>query len=405
MARRSEHEALRGVLFIDLDRFKDVNDSLGHPAGDRVLMIAGQRIRSVVRDSDLVFRHGGDEFTVILTMLHAETDAAMVAGKLIKAFEEPILLDQNALHIGLSAGIALFPRDGITADKLVRCADTALFEAKKERSDFRFFATAMQEKATERVSLASSIHQGIAAGQFGLHFQPIMDLQERLAGCEALLRWSHPELGSISPGRFIPLAEETGLIVPLGRLGIRAACRLIRRLQDSGNTTATIAVNLSVRQLRSTDLVADVDAGLNEYHVDPRRLCLEITESGLMVELAALTRLGEIRGRGIRISLDDFGTGYSSLARLRSLPIDTLKIDRAFVAGTPDDRKSSDLVRAVIAMAHGMGQIVCAEGVETRAQLDFLAKAGCDLVQGYLLGLPASEEAFLEIARTVPSAP
>ncbi len=404
-ARRSELEKLRGLLFLDLDRFKDVNDTLGHLVGDRVLQEASTRIRLRVRQSDLVFRLGGDEFTVLLTSLREETDAALVAEKLVKAFADPVVVEANTLHVGLSIGIALYPRDGTTVDELVRSADTALFEAKQERSAYRYFAQGMQQKAVEKMTMINGLHQGIAGDQFALHFQPVMDIQERLAGCEALLRWSHPQWGSISPGRFIPLAEETGLIIPLGRLGICAACRLLRRLEAMGRGGVRISVNLSAKQLRDRNLVQDVEASLRESGVDPRRLELEITESGLMDEPSALSRIEELRRRGIRFSIDDFGTGYSSLSRLRSLPIDTLKIDRAFVAGIPGSRKDSDLVRAVITIAHGLGLGVCAEGVENREQLAFLRDSGCDMVQGYLFSPPVSEEAFLQIIRSSPSRP
>ncbi len=403
-ARRSEFEKLRGLLFLDLDRFKDVNDTLGHLVGDRVLQEAASRVRQRVRQSDLVFRLGGDEFTVLLTSLRAETDAALVAEKLVKAFADPIVVDANTLHVGLSIGIALYPRDGSTADELVRSADTALFEAKQERSVYRYFAQGMQQKALEKMTMVNGLHQGIAADQFALHFQPVMDMQERLAGCEALLRWSHPQWGSISPVRFIPLAEETGLIIPLGRLGICVACRLLQRLEAMGRSGVRISVNLSAKQLRDRNLVQDVEACLKEFRVDPRRLELEITESGLMDEPTALSRIEELRSGGIRFSIDDFGTGYSSLSRLRSLPIDTLKVDRGFVAGIPGSRKDSDLVRAVITIAHGLGLTVCAEGVETREQLAFLRDIGCDTVQGYLFSPPVPEEAFLQIVRSRPAA-
>jgi diguanylate cyclase (GGDEF)-like protein len=405
LAKRSEFEKLRALLFLDLDRFKDVNDNLGHQIGDRVLQEAAKRIRQTLRQSDLVFRQGGDEFTVLLPNLRVETDAALVAEKLVKAFVDPFVVDIHTVHVGLSVGIALYPRDGTTGNELIRAADTALFEAKRDRNNYRYYSQGMQDKAFEKFTMVNNLHQGIAKDQFILHFQPVMDIQERLAGCEALLRWSHPELGTVPPGRFIPLAEETGLIIPLGRLGIRVACRLLKRLDQLRNTSATIAVNLSAKQLRDNSLVADVDAQLAEFQTDPHRLELEITESGLMDEPTAVGRIEELRSRGIRFSIDDFGTGYSSLSRLRSLPIDTLKIDRGFIAGVPGNRQDRDLVQAVITIAHGFGQVVCAEGVETREQLEFLRQAGCDLIQGYLFSPPVPEEAFLEIVRTRPAAP
>ncbi len=398
LAKRSEREDLWGLLFLDLDRFKDVNDSLGHPVGDQVLREAARRIRGLVRQSDTVYRMGGDEFTVLLGNLHSETDPAVVAQKLIGAFADPFEVDSNTFHLGLSIGISLYPRDGSTGEELIRSADTALFEAKRERSSFRFFTQDMQEKAFEKLSMVNNLHRGIEGDQFEFHFQPIMNMQEQLAGCEALLRWDHPDHGMIPPGYFIPLAEETGLIAPLGRLGILSACRLLKRLEEIGNTDCRVAVNLSANQIRDRHLIDDLSAMIEESKIDSTRLELEITESGLMSDPAALERIGELRARGIHLSIDDFGTGYSSLARLRSLPLDALKIDRSFVAGTADSGKDRELVKAIITLAHSFGLTVCAEGVEEREQFEFLRDAGCNLVQGYLFSRPIPEDDFIEFA-------
>jgi diguanylate cyclase (GGDEF)-like protein len=398
-AKRSEREDDWGLLLLDLDRFKDVNDTLGHPIGDQLLREAARRIRGLVRQSDPVYRIGGDEFTIILASLHNPTDPALVAQKLIGAFADPFVIQSHTLRLGLSIGIALYPQDGSTGDELIRSADTALFEAKRERGSFRYFTQDMQEKAFEKLAMVNNLHQGIEQDQFQLHFQPIMDMQEQLAGGEALLRWSHPDLGMVPPGYFIPVAEETGLIAPLGRLGILAACRLLEELERHGNTSCKIAVNLSPKQIRDANLVADVDAQLEESRIDPGQLELEITESGLMSDPSALARIQELRDRGIRFSIDDFGTGYSSLARLRSLPVDKLKIDRSFVTRVAEDPKDQELVRAVITLAHSFDLTVCAEGVETREQLDFLREAGCNLVQGYLFGKAIPEEDFVAFAK------
>jgi diguanylate cyclase (GGDEF)-like protein len=398
-AKRSEREDKWGLLFLDLDRFKDVNDTLGHQIGDQLLRQAARRIRGLVRQSDPVYRIGGDEFTIILADLHNTTDPALVAQKLIGAFADPFEIESHTLRLGVSIGIALYPQDGSTSDELIRSADTALFEAKRERSCFRYFTYDMQEKAFEKLSMVNNLHQGIEEDQFQLHFQPIMDMEERLAGGEALLRWNHPDLGMVSPGYFIPIAEETGLIAPLGRLGILAAFRLLERLERHGYTSCKIAVNLSPKQIRDSNLVADVDAQLEEARIDPGQLELEITETGLMSDPAALARIQALRDRGIRFSIDDFGTGYSSLARLRSLPVDTLKIDRSFVSGVAEDRKDQELVQAVISLAHSFDLTVCAEGVETRGQFDFLRKAGCNLVQGFLFSQAVPEEDFVAFAK------
>jgi diguanylate cyclase (GGDEF)-like protein len=397
-AQRSEGKDEWSLLFLDLDRFKDVNDTLGHPIGDQLLREAASRIRGLVRQSDLVFRLGGDEFTIILANLHNPTDPALVAQKLIGAFADPFEIESHTLRIGLSIGIALYPQDGSTGDELIRSADTALFEAKRERSSFRYFTQDMQEKAFEKLAMVNNLHRGIEEDQFQLHFQPIMDMEEQLAGGEALLRWHHPELGMIPPGYFIPLAEETGLIAPLGRLGILAACRLLERLEQHGNTNCTIAVNLSPKQIRDSNLVADVDALLEASRIDPGRLELEITESGLMSDPSGLARIQALRDRGIRFSIDDFGTGYSSLARLKTLPIDKLKIDRSFVSKIAEDRRDQQLAQAIITLAHSFDLTVCAEGVETRGQFEFLREAGCNLVQGFLYSRAIPEDEFGEFA-------
>jgi predicted signal transduction protein with EAL and GGDEF domain len=343
----------------------------------------------------MVFRLGGDEFTVILTNVHYDTDPAVVAEKLIRAFNDPFEVDDNTLHLGISIGIAIYPRDGSEAANLIRSADTALFEAKRERSSYRFFTEAMQQRALEKLRLVGRLHESIERGDFKVNFQPIVNQRSQVVACEALLAWSHPEMGQVPPHQFIPLAEETGLIVALGGVGLRASCNLLRRLEKGGHPSTKISVNLSLNQLRDPELIAEIDKEINESRSDPAKLEFEITESGLMRDNQALKQIEELRARGFRFSIDDFGTGYSSLARLRSFPIDTLKIDRSFVAGTPDNRKDCDLVRSVITLAHNFGLNVCAEGVETRQQFEFLCDAGCDLLQGYFFSLPVPADGFI----------
>ena len=397
-ANRQGPDGPQALLLLDLDHFKDINDTLGHEAGDRVLREAAGRIRGAVRDSDLVFRQGGDEFTVLLTLLAADTDAAFVAEKLVQSFRAPIVLDGNPLYVGVSIGIAVHPRDGESADELLRAADTALFEAKRDRNAYRFFNTGMQARAFARLSLVERLHRGIERGEFRLDFQPQHDRDGRLVGCEGLMRWLPADGEPVMPGEFIGVAEETGLIIALGRVAIAGACRLRRTLRERGRPHLVVSVNLSVRQFRDPELLASIDRLHAEHGIEPAGLELEITESGLIDDPSVAALLAELRGRGIRLAIDDFGTGYSSLSRLKTLPIDSLKIDRSFIRELPGSRRDSELVRSVITIAHGFGITACAEGVERQDQMDHLASLGCDSVQGFLFGKAVTEAEFLELA-------
>ena len=351
-----------------------------------------------MRVSDLVFRQGGDEFTVLLTLLAADTDAALVADKLVQSFREPIVLDGNPLYLGVSIGIAEHPRDGDSADGLLRAADTALFEAKRDRNAFRFFNTGMQARAFARLSLVERMHRGIERGEFRLDWQPQRSRDGRLAGCEGLLRWRPPDGEPVMPGEFIGVAEETGLIIALGCVGIASACRLRRTLRERGRPDLTVSINLSVRQFRDPELLATIDRQHAACGIEAAGLELEITESGLIDDPAVVSLLNELRSRGILLAIDDFGTGYSSLSRLKTLPIDALKIDRSFIRELPGSRRDSELVRSIITIAHGFGIAACAEGVERRDQLDHLASLGCDAVQGFLFGPAMPEAGFLDLA-------
>ncbi|MCX7028527.1 MAG: EAL domain-containing protein [Spirochaetes bacterium] len=388
----------QALLFLDLDHFKDINDTLGHEAGDRVLREAAGRIRGAVRASDLVFRQGGDEFTVLLTLLAADTDAAFVADKLVQSFRTPFVLDGNPLYLGVSIGIAVHPRDGASADELLRAADTALFEAKRDRNAYRFFNAGMQERAFYRLSLVERLHRGIERGEFRLDFQPQRDRDGRLVGCEGLMRWQPADGELMMPGAFIGVAEETGLIIALGRVAIASACRLRRALGERGRAGLVVSVNLSVRQFRDPELLESIDRLHAEHGIDPAGLQLEITESGLVDEPSVASLMDDLRRRGIRLAIDDFGTGYLSLSRLKTLPIDSLKIDRSFIRELPGSRRDSELVRSVITIAHGFGITACAEGVERQDQMDHLASLGCDSVQGFLFGPAMPEAEFLELA-------
>jgi diguanylate cyclase (GGDEF)-like protein len=397
-ASRLGPDGPQALLLLDLDHFKDINDSLGHEAGDRVLREAAGRIRGAVRASDLVFRQGGDEFTVLLTLLAADTDAAFVAEKLVQSFRAPIVLDGNPLYVGVSIGIAEHPRDGASADELLRAADTALFEAKRDRNAYRFFNTGMQARAFSRLSLVERLHRGIERGEFRLDFQPQHGRDGRLVGCEGLMRWQPPDGEPVMPAAFIGVAEETGHIIALGRVAIAAACRLRRTLRERGRARLAVSINLSVRQFRDPELLAGIDRLHAEHGIEPAGLELEITESGLIDEPSVTTLLNDLHSRGIRLAIDDFGTGTLSLSRLKTLPIDSLKIDRSFIRELPGSRRDSELVRSVITIAHGFGITACAEGVERQDQMDHLVSLGCDAMQGFLFGKAVTEAGFLDLA-------
>ncbi|MDG4553758.1 MAG: EAL domain-containing protein [Candidatus Competibacter sp.] len=386
-----EHDQV-ALLFIDLDRFKNINDSFGHPVGDRLLVKTAQRIKNVLRDIDLVARIGGDEFNIILDRLGDAREAAMVAERLIAVISEPFEIESNTFYVGASIGIALYPLDGGDAQTLQSNADTALYQAKGEgRGTYRFFATALAEAAKECMALETLLRQALNSQQLELHYQPQVSLSDgRVIGVEALARWNSPHLGMISPARFIPLAEETGLIVPLGEWALTTACRQMRDWLAAGKAPGYVAVNVSAVQLTRGDLMAAVRAALAESGIEPGQLELEITESFVMGDPEAAVRLlTELKELGVRIAIDDFGTGYSSLAYLKRLPVDLLKVDQGFVRGMLVDANDEAIVRAVIALGHSLGLEALAEGVETAAHAERLMALGCNSAQGWHYGRPA----------------
>jgi diguanylate cyclase (GGDEF)-like protein len=391
--------ANRALLFLDLDNFKDVNDSLGHDIGDGVLREVAARVRSGVRASDFVFRPGGDEFTVLLSALSHETDAGLVAEKLIQAVREPIVIESHNLHLGLSVGIALFPRDADSLESLVRNADIALFEAKKRGNTYRFFTPELQAQAEEKMRVIDHLHRGVLGGQFELFYQPIVAASGGLRGGEALLRWNHPEWGRQGPLRFIAAAEETGLIIPLGRWVIQEARRCLEEITAAGLGSPFISVNLSVRQLREPSFVQAVEELLRGSGFSLERLHFEITESLFLESAEALATIHALKTLGVRLVIDDFGIGYSSLSRLKDLPIHGLKLDRSFVRGLAGQKRNQEIVRAIIAIGHELGVQVIAEGVEQAEQLDFLRSAGCDAIQGFIYAQPVSASEFLRLVR------
>jgi diguanylate cyclase (GGDEF)-like protein/PAS domain S-box-containing protein len=372
------------LLFIDLDHFKRVNDSLGHLAGDTLLQQLGVRITSALRSTDLVARFGGDEFMVLLPGAARAGDAEEVAHKLLAAVGTPLELENQLLSVTPSIGVALYPSDGMTAAELIKNADAAMYQAKSRgRANVQFFDRTMAQQAYAALVLEGQLAQAVARGEFVLHYQPQLRAGDGVVvGAEALLRWRHPQRGLVGPDEFIAVAEQRRLILPIGQWVMREAAREARRWRDAGHPVP-IAVNLSTPQFRAIGFVDQVAQVLREEEVDGASIELELTERMLMDDVPEVTQtLVALKTLGIRIAVDDFGTGYSSLGHLKDLPIDKVKIDRSFVAGLPGERGSMGIVRAVVAMGRSLDLTVIAEGVETAAQRDFLVQVGCDELQG-----------------------
>ncbi len=380
-----------GLCFIDLDRFKTINDSLGHAAGDALLTAMAARLRGLLRESDLVARLGGDEFVVLLEGQAEVAALSAVARKMLAAVSEPMLLEGRSLWVTGSCGIAMFPGDGEDAQTLLKNADAAMYQAKAAgKNTFHFYTEALAVQAAQLFALESDLRLAVERDEWVLHYQPKIDLASgHMRGVEALIRWQHPERGLLPPGEFIPMAEDSGLIVPLGRWVLQAACRQLRAWRNAGFEVPRCAVNLSARQFGCESLLDDVLESLSAAGLEAKLLEVEITESVLMADPDRANRiLQRLHAHGVHISIDDFGTGYSSLAYLKRFPAQTLKIDRSFVRGLPDDRDDATITQAVIALSHSLGLQVVAEGVETNEQLDFLRRLGCDQVQGYLIDRP-----------------
>ena len=384
------------VLFMNLDHFKTVNDSLGHHAGDQLLRNVAERLRNGVSDADVVARLGGDEFVVVLTDIQTPDDAAMVADKLLDSMQGVFTVDHLPLTISPSIGISLFPDHGASADVLLRCADAAMQHAKESgRGNRQFYAASMDASALNVLHQERLLRDAIAHNGFVLHYQPQICLADgTLQGLEALVRWRHPERGLVGPGEFITFSESRGLITPIGRWVMREACRQLKAWQDEGLAPVPVAVNLSALEFRQRDVAAEIAAVLLETGLAPQYLEIELTESVLMHQTGqVLDTLNAIKALGVGISIDDFGTGYSSLAYLKRYPIDKLKIDRSFVADTPSNTDDVAIVTAIIQMGRSLQLQTVAEGVETQAQIELLAGLGCDLMQGFVVSAPLDAEA------------
>jgi diguanylate cyclase (GGDEF)-like protein/PAS domain S-box-containing protein len=402
LAARRENEHM-AVLFIDMDRFKTINDTLGHHMGDELLKEVARRLQSCVRESDIVARQGGDEFVVALTSLSAIHDVAPVVNKLMRALGDTYLIEGHTLRSSPSIGVAIYPEDGGSVETLLMNADTAMYHAKeKGRNNAQYFTAALTKQANERMAIEHDLYLALADQQFELYYQPkVCSADRSICGFEALLRWHHPEKGMVPPDKFIPVAEEAGLIHAIGNWVLDEACRQLALWQKQGYTGMHVAVNLSAHQLRSPHLALSIDDCLTRHGIDAELLELEVTESVAMENPErAIEQLKALRDLGLKLAIDDFGTGYSSLAYLKHLPIQTLKLDRSFVRDIETDPNDAAISAATIALAHTMGLKVVAEGVETEAQADYLWKGhGCDLLQGYLFGKPQPAAALEERLR------
>jgi diguanylate cyclase (GGDEF)-like protein len=383
------------VLFLDLDRFKEVNDTLGHLIGDMLLVSVAERLSDSVRQGDTVARLAGDEFTIILEDIADFRDAAIVAEKVLRRLCEPFFLNGQKVQVTTSIGISIFPADGDDIETLVRNADSAMYRAKKGKNNYQFFSENLNAQAFERLALESSLRHALDRDELRLFFQPIYDLvTNRIVGAEALLRWQHPDVGLVYPAQLLPLADETGLILPIGRWVLSRACAEAMRWRDEGHGDLRVAVNMSPHQLRQPDVAEAVAAVLRESRLPPHLLELELPESVVVQHADDQTMLKKLKALGVRLSIDDFGTGYSSFGYLHRMPVDAIKIDQSYVRDIMTDADDAKIITAITALAHDLGIVVIAEGVENGEQHAFLCRHSCDQAQGYLFSRPVAADEF-----------
>lgn len=407
MARARRNGQIVALMFLDLDRFKEINDSLGHAAGDMVLQAVAKLLTKSLREADTIARLGGDEFTLILENMAQTDQATAMAEKILRIFSDPLIIEDREIYVTPSVGIALYPGSGEDVDTLLQTADVAMYHAKEEgRNTFAFYAPTMNVLAAEHLDMENLLRHALERQEFTLHYQPKVGVKSGLiTGVEALIRWNSMELGQVSPGKFIPLAEKTGLIVPIGEWVLKTACAQSRAWQDQGLPPLRISVNLSPRQFRQKDLVEMVAGVLRDTGLEPRLLELEITESMIMLHAdKAIAILQDLHQLDVQLSVDDFGTGYSSLSYLKRFPVQKLKIDQSFMRDITVNGDDVGIVTAVIAMAKSLALEVVAEGVETREQLVFLAKHDCEEYQGYYFSRPVSADEFARLLLPSPLA-
>jgi diguanylate cyclase (GGDEF)-like protein len=390
------------VLFLDLDGFKHINDSLGHPIGDKLLQSVAKRLVDCIRGSDSVSRQGGDEFVLLLLELERAEDAAVTARRMLEAVAQPHTIDQHELHVTASIGLSIYPDDGLDAETLIKNADTAMYQAKENgRRSFQFFKPAMNVRAVERQFIEEGLRRALERQEFALHYQPTVNLMTgAITGAEALIRWTHPTRGSIAPAQFIPVAEDCGLILPIGAWVLREACAQAQAWMDAGLPIMSMAVNVSAMEFRDKNFLDGLFAILSETGLDPRSLELELTESVLMKHAEFTASVLQIlRKRGVQVAVDDFGTGYSSLSYLQKFPVDALKIDQSFVRQISTSGDDTTIVKAVIGMARSLKLRVIAEGVETLDEVAFLRAYRCEEAQGYYFSRPVLPQQFAMLLR------
>ncbi len=385
------------LMFMDLDQFKHINDLLGHTVGDQLLQSVAQRLVGCVRRSDTVSRQGGDEFVLLLPNIEQAEDVALAAQKMLATIALPHHIDRHELHIGVSIGISIYPDDGQDAETLIKNADTAMYHAKENgRNNYQFFEPEMNARAVKRQFIGAGLRHALERQEFVLHYQPKINLHSgSIVGIEALVRWQHPQRGLLAPAQFLPIAEDSGLILPIGRWVLHEACLQARAWQDAGLPSIPVAVNTSALEFRARDFLDNLRATFEDTRLEPRYLVLELTESVLMRDAkSADSVLQALEDLGVQLAVDDFGTGYSSLAYLSKLPLCELKIDQSFVAGMMKDENDAIIVRSTIALAHNLGLKVVAEGIENQESLKLLEVLGCDMGQGYLFARPLPAEDF-----------
>jgi len=403
-ARRSG--SMVGLLYFDLDRFKLINDTLGHASGDAVLRQVAERLRSSLRETDTLARMSGDEFTVIATGLKNPQNASLVAETILKALRDPFQVENQELYVSASVGISIYPKDATDAESLQRHADNAMYRAKAQgKNRFEYFMPDIGDSTTTRLELETSLRRALDRGELSLHYQPQFDLQNgKLVGQEALLRWNHPKFGPIAPDQFIPIAEENGLIVPIGAWVLQEACVQTAAWRKAGYRLKGVSVNVSAVQFSRADFVDTIGDILGRTGLDPKFLELELTESLVIRDVReSANKMEKLRVLGVQISVDDFGAGYSSLSYLQRLPIDILKLDRSFVEESKTSGSNASLVKGIVSLAHGLGMRVTAEGIETEEQLDLVHRSGCDKAQGFLLGRPSPAASALSSPNSPPS--
>jgi len=395
--RNKKHLA---VLFVDLDRFKIINDSKGHDVGDQLLQVIALRYKQILRAADAVSRQGGDEFVILIEDVHKLSDLKLVANSILASTYEPVVLLGDECRVTASIGISIYPQDGEDAQLLMKHADIAMYCAKEEgKNDFQFYSKDNQSQSMGRLAIETNLRLALERKEFSLHYQARVNFKTGIiSGVEALLRWHNPNLGSITPTQFIPVAEETGMIISIGKWVLRTACIQNVTWQKQGLPTVCISVNLSIRQLMDSNLIGDIEAALNDSGMAPNLLELEVTESMIMSNPTKMMDvLVKIKSMGVRLAIDDFGTGYSSLAQLKNFPIDTLKIDRSFIRNIPGNLEDKAIAHAIITMGETLGITVVAEGVETIEQMNYLKDQSCDEMQGYYFSRPVVPEQFADL--------